>query len=116
MRDTSRQDRIIEPGNRWKRHGRLVIFAIAALIGLGVLIALWMRYDGAGRSVNEANLTLATVERGDFVRDVAADGQVVAAVSPTLYASAAGSVTLQVHAGDVVTKGQLLAEIDSPDL
>jgi HlyD family secretion protein len=116
MRDTSRQDRIIEPGNRWKRHGRLVIFAIAALIGLGVLIALWMRYDGAGRSVNEANLTLATVERGDFVRDVAADGQVVAAVSPTLYASAAGSVTLQVHAGDAVHKGQTLATLDSPDV
>jgi HlyD family secretion protein len=116
MRDTSRQDRIIEPAKGWRRHGRLVLLAIAVLIGVSVLIALWMRYDGTGQSVSRANLTIATVERGDFVRDVAADGQVVAAVSPTLYAPAAGSVTLQVHAGDAVHKGQTLATLDSPDV
>jgi HlyD family secretion protein len=116
MRDTSRQDRIIEPATGWRRHGRLVALAIAVLIGVSVLIALWMRYDGTGQSVSRANLTIATVECGDFVRDVAADGQVVAAVSPTLYAPAAGSVTLQVHAGDAVHKGQTLATLDSPDV
>ena len=56
------------------------------------------------------------VERGSFVRDIAADGQVVAAVSPTLYANALGTVTLKVHAGDSVVKGQVLAVVDSPDL
>jgi HlyD family secretion protein len=43
-------------------------------------------------------------------------GSVVAAVSPTLYASSAGTVILQIHAGDKVSKGQVLAEVDSPEL
>ncbi len=56
------------------------------------------------------------MERGLFVRDIAAEGKVVAAVSPTLYATSGGAVTLQVHAGDTVKKGQVLAVIDSPEL
>ncbi|MEJ0008166.1 MAG: biotin/lipoyl-binding protein [Steroidobacteraceae bacterium] len=48
------------------------------------------------------------------MRDVAADGQVVAASSPTLYAIEAGIISLRVHAGDAVKKGQVLAVIDSP--
>jgi HlyD family secretion protein len=66
--------------------------------------------------VSASRLQIATVERGTFVRDIAADGRVVAAVSPTLYANANGAVTLQVHAGDKVTKGQVLAVIASPEL
>jgi HlyD family secretion protein len=84
-----------------------------ALIFLGVYL---MRYAGAAVSVDRSRLSIATVERGSFIRDVAADGQVVAAVSPTLYANALGTVTLKVHAGDTVTKGQVLAVLDSPDL
>jgi HlyD family secretion protein len=61
-------------------------------------------------------VAIASVERGNFVRDIAADGQVVAAVSPTLYANALGTVTLKAHAGDSVVKGQVLAIVDSPDL
>jgi HlyD family secretion protein len=92
-----------------------VALAVAAA-GLGVLTVYLMKYSGAGVSVSRDRLSIATVERGSFVRDVAADGQVVAAVSPTLYANAAGTVTLKVHAGDTVIKGQELATIDSPDL
>jgi HlyD family secretion protein len=50
------------------------------------------------------------------VRDIAAEGRVVAAVSPTMYATSGGDVTLKVNAGDVVKKGQVLAMIDSPEL
>jgi DNA-binding NarL/FixJ family response regulator len=62
------------------------------------------------------NWAFANVERGPFVRDIAAEGKVVAAVSPTLYATYGGAVTMQVHAGDSVRKGQLLARIESPEL
>src|SRR6202035_2259540 len=55
------------------------------------------RYSGAGVSVSRERLSIAAVERGSFVRDVAADGQVVAAVSPTLYAAVAGTANLQEH-------------------
>jgi HlyD family secretion protein len=71
---------------------------------------------GAGSSVSASRLQIATVERGEFVRDIAADGRVVAAVSPTLYARAGGAVVLKVHAGDKVKKGQVLAVIASPEL
>src|ERR1700733_9499132 len=95
LRDTTGQDRAIE---------------------LAVLLTYLLRYAGAGASVDRSRLSIATVERGSFVRDIAADGQVVAAVSPTLYANAVGTVTLKVHAGDAVTKEQVLAIVDSPDL
>lgn len=116
LRDTAQQDRVIAPASGLKRHRRSLIVGIVVVVALAGLVGLLVRYDGIGRSVSRANLTIATVERGDFIRDVAADGQVVAAVSPTLYAAAAGSVTLQVHAGDAVHKGQVLAVVASPDL
>jgi HlyD family secretion protein len=116
LRDTTGQDRLIERASLWKRHRTLLIVILAALALLSVLLAYLLRYSGAGVSVDRSRLSIATVERGSFVRDIAADGQVVAAVSPTLYADALGTVTLKVHAGDAVSKGQVLAVIDSPDL
>jgi len=116
LRDTAGQDRVIERLSPWKRHRTILLTGLAAVIALGVLIAYLLRYSGAGASVDRSRLTIATVERGSFVRDIAADGQVVAAVSPTLYANALGTVTLKVHAGDTVSKGQVLAVVDSPDL
>jgi HlyD family secretion protein len=116
LRDTAGQDRVIERSSPWKRHRTILLAGLAAVIALGVLIAYLLRYSGAGVSVDRSRLTIATVERGSFIRDIAADGQVVAAVSPTLYANALGTVTLKVHAGDTVSKGQVLAVVDSPDL
>src|SRR5690242_3833935 len=116
IRDTSAQDRIIE------KHVSKKKLAIFAGIGLAVLILLvWLvpgalRLFSAGSSVSASRLQIATVERGAFVRDIAADGRVVAAVSPTLYARANGAVVLQVHAGDKVKKNQVLAVIASPEL
>jgi HlyD family secretion protein len=116
LRDTSAQDRVIEPKNPLRRHRKLILIALAGIAALGMLILILVRYSGAGASVDRARVSIATVERGNFVRDIAADGQVVAAVSPTLYANALGTVTLKVHAGDTVAKGQVLAVVDSPDL
>jgi HlyD family secretion protein len=89
---------------------------------LGVLVALWIivpafnRWASATVTVPLDRLRIATVVRGDLVRDVSVQGRVVAAVSPTLYASASGTITLLVEAGAVVTEGQALAEIISPEL
>jgi HlyD family secretion protein len=116
LRDTSAQDRVIEQKNPLKRHRKLILAALAGIGVLGALIFILTRYSGAGASVDRARVSIATVERGNFVRDIAADGQVVAAVSPTLYANALGTVTLKVHAGDTVAKAQVLAVVDSPDL
>jgi HlyD family secretion protein len=116
LRDTTGQDRVIERASLWNRHRTLIMVILAAIAGLGVLATYLLRYSGAGLSVDRSRVSIATVERGSFVRDIAADGQVVAAVSPTLYANALGTVTLKVHAGDTVSTGQVLAVIDSPDL
>lgn len=116
IRDTSAQDRIIEKRVSKKKLG---IFAAIGVVVLALLV--WvvpgaLRLFSAGSSVSASRLQIASVERGSFVRDIAADGRVVAAVSPTLYANAAGAVVLQVHAGDKVAKGQVLAVIASPEL
>jgi HlyD family secretion protein len=116
LRDTSAQDRVIEPQSPFKRHRKIIIAVLALALALIVLAVYLMRYSGAGVSVDRARVAIASVERGSFVRDIAADGQVVAAVSPTLYANALGTVTLKAHAGDSVVKGQVLAVVDSPDL
>jgi HlyD family secretion protein len=116
LRDTTGQDRVIEPASLWRRHRTPLIIILAAAALVSVLLASLLRYSGAGVSIDRSRLSIAAVERGSFVRDIAADGQVVAAVSPTLYADALGTVTLKVHAGDTVAKGQVLAVIDSPDL
>ena len=91
--------------------------------GLAVLLALatlaWPalnRFGSAQQSVSRQQLRTAVVTRGRFVADVAAQGRAVAAVSPTLYAAAAGVVTLKVAAGESVKKGQLLAEVMSPEV
>ena len=114
--DTSSQDVRLAPPSKLRRN------LVLALVAAGVVIAGWLAAPAVGRWAN-ATLTvpldrvrLATVSRGDLVRDVSVQGRVVAAVSPTLYASAAGTITLEVVAGEQVQEGQVLAAVDSPEL
>ena len=116
IRDTSATDRMVEVKPNRQRRLVLLGVAIAVLVGLVLLGPGMARLFSAGSSVSASRLAFATVERGPFVRDIAAEGKVVAAVSPTLYATSGGAVTLKVHAGDVVKKDQVLATIVSPEL
>ena len=116
IRDTSATDRIIEKRLSKKKLGIFAAIGVVVLVLLVWLVPGALRLFSAGSSVSASRLQIASVERGSFVRDIAADGRVVAAVSPTLYARAGGAVVLQVHAGDKVTKGQVLAVIASPEL
>ncbi len=113
--DTSSQDTLIvrPPGRR-----RLVVAGVVLAL---VAVAAWglpqaRRLLGTGSSVSVDRLGFDDVARGPFVRDIQAEGRVVAAFSPTLFAPQAGAVTLQVHAGDAVRKGQVLATLASPEL
>ena len=115
IRDTSSQDTPLAPTKRGRR--RLVVAGIAvAVLALAAAAPQARRLLGAPNSVSADRLGIDDVTRGPFVRDVQAEGKVVAAFSPTLFAPAAGAVTLQVHAGDSVKKGQVLATIASPEL
>ncbi|HWX66143.1 MAG TPA: efflux RND transporter periplasmic adaptor subunit [Rhodanobacter sp.] len=116
IRDTSAQDRLVEVKPNRKR--QLILLGAGVLV-LGLLAWLMpgiSRLFSVSASVSSSRLAFATVERGQFVRDIAAEGKVVAAVSPTLYAMSGGAVTLKVHAGDTVKKDQVLASIVSPEL
>ena len=114
--DGTSQDRILEAPSFWRRRRRLILTSAGVAAALALLVALAARYAGIEGSFSRSTLTLATVVRGDFVSDIEADGQVVATISPTLYARAPGIVTLKVHAGDPIRRGQTLAVIDDPDL
>ena len=88
-----------------------MLLATAWLVAPGV-----KRWANASAAVPLERLRIAQVTRGNLVRDVSVQGRVVAAVSPTLYATAAGSITLLVEAGSTVDEGQVLATVDSPEL
>ena len=115
IRDTSSQDTVLA---RPKGRRRLVIAAavVAVLALTAWSVPQARRLLGTGSSVSLDRLGLDDVSRGPFVRDIQAEGRVVAAFSPTLFAPQAGAVTLLVHAGDTVKKGQVLGTIASPDL
>ncbi|MBW3566834.1 MAG: efflux RND transporter periplasmic adaptor subunit [Proteobacteria bacterium] len=117
IRDTSAQDVVIDSGPARRR--KLKTAAIAAgAVALLLVIALpaYNRWASAEISVPLERLRIANIERTDFVRDVGVTGRIVAAVAPTLYSTAIGTVTLEVKAGDTVEQGQVLATVDSPEV
>ena len=117
IRDTSAQDQSLgdAPMRRQRRKPWLVAAGVAVL---ALAVAGWVAsgWSAGGRSFDAGRLRIAEVTRGDLVRDIAADGRLIAANSPTLYAIAGGTVALKVVAGDAVKRGQVLAVIDSPEL
>lgn len=117
IRDTSGQDVALDNTPRLRKHRRYLIAAGVAAVALAALsYPALHRWAKAERTVSADEVRLAKVTRGTFVRDVSVDGQIVAAVSPTLYSDVTGTVTLKSVAGDTVKKGQVLAVIDSPEL
>ena len=118
IREPSGQDRPVASAiTPQARNRRRWLAGGASALGL-LMVAAWLLsgWSAGSRSLDAARVRIAVVERGDLVRDISAEGRVIAANSPTLYAVAGGTVTLKVVAGDVVTQGQALAEIDSPEL
>jgi HlyD family secretion protein len=114
--DTSAQDVVLEP----KSNSTKIPLSSALLVFIAVsgwlLTPTVQRWMMAQESVSSERLRLAVVSRGNFVRDVSVQGRVVAAVSPTLYATQTGTITFEVESGDSVHTGQALASIDSPEI
>ncbi len=115
IRDTSAQDRPLATASSVSRRRWWIAAALAIVLGAAIASTL-SAWSGGSRSVDGERVRIAVVTRGDLVRDLSADGRVISANSPTLYAIAAGTLNLEVVAGDAVKRGQALAEIDSPEL
>jgi HlyD family secretion protein len=117
IRDTSATDVVLDPAPRRRRRRHLVLAAAGVGVLLIVLAGLAVRaWMSTASLVSRERVRIAEVSRGPFVRDVAAEGTVIAADNPTLFAIAAGTVTFVMHAGDPVKKGEVLATLDSPAL
>lgn len=115
IRDTSAQDSVITPSQGW-RNRKVAVWGGLALAGVAAGVLLLSAWRGSSQSVSMARLSVAQVSRGTLVRDAAVNGRMVAAISPTLYSTAPSTVTLKVKAGDTVKKGDIVAELESPDL
>ena len=91
FRGTEGQDVAVEakPGRR-----RLVWLgaAVGGLVVILVFAFLIRGWSATEHVVSRERLRIATVTEGPFVRDVSAQGTVVAAVSPTLFAVAPGNI------------------------
>ncbi|MFC3460611.1 efflux RND transporter periplasmic adaptor subunit [Massilia haematophila] len=115
IRDTSLQDALLTPPPAQKAKRRALLVGAAVALA-AVAIALLSNWSASERSVSASRLRIAEVGRGTLVRDASVNGRVVAAVSPTLFATAPAIVNLKVAAGDTVRKGDVLAVLESPDL
>lgn len=116
IRDTTGQDIALKttawPLRRWA----LGVAALAVTYGLWLLFSGWLAQLSTDRSVHSAEIRTAVVARGEVRRELAAEGKLVVANSPTLYSSAEGILTYHYKAGDAVAAGDLLLTIDSPSL
>jgi HlyD family secretion protein len=126
MRDTAAQDRVVREATPpaslsslaslrplWRKYRW---FAIGALLLLAALVWAARAWLSSEQVLTRDRMRAAEVTRGHFVRDVAATGTVVAAVSPTLFAEAPGIVIYKVRAGDTVKPGDVLGVVDSAAL
>ncbi len=115
IRGTEAQDlAVAAPPDRTRQ--KMIGIAGGALLLILVFGLLFRGWSATEHTISRERLRIAKVTEGPFVRDVSAQGTVVAAVSPTLFAVAPGNISYQVRAGDTVTAGQVLATLVSPTL
>ena len=114
--DTSAQDVTIQATSKTRKRVLTGAGLLALIVLAWLAVPSLQRWAGSSISVPKDRLRLALVTRADLVRDVSVQGRVVASVSPSLFAPAVGTITLLVDAGAVVTEGQSLALLDSPEL
>ncbi|MEX2327013.1 MAG: HlyD family efflux transporter periplasmic adaptor subunit, partial [Pseudomonadales bacterium] len=117
IRDTSAQDERIESPRKLNATRVLVALVVISVLAIGVYaFPSYQRWASAEQTVSRDRLRLSTVTRGNLMRDISAQGKVTAAIKPTLFSPAGGAVTIMVQAGDTVKKGELIAQIESPEM
>jgi HlyD family secretion protein len=115
IRGTDAQDLAVaaRPDRTRQKMIGLAAGGLVLILVFGLLIRGWSATE---HTISRERLRIVTVTEGPFVRDVSAQGTVVAAVSPTLFAVAPGNISYAVRAGDTVKSGQVLGTLASPAL
>jgi len=117
IRDTSAQDIQIKDSNNHSTRNISIAGGVLVLVLIG-----WFLFPAIGkllsseRTISLRQIQTAQVTQGDLQRDIAVQGRVIAAISPTLFAPSNGTVSLKVKAGDQVKQGDVIATIDSPEI
>lgn len=117
LKDTSGQD--VQISQTGKKKSLMIKVAAVVLVIAVIGIYAGPKFNNmfsSDMAISKERLRFAVVEKGNLQRDIGVQGRIVAANSPTLYATAPGIVSLFVKAGDTVSKNQKLAEVDSPQL
>jgi HlyD family secretion protein len=115
IENSSSMDRPVVAARNPRRIAAAVAGGVLLLVALFAFpsVSRWLRAD---KSVDASLLRTATVTRGDLVRELSLQGRVVASLSPTLFSSGQGIVSLRTHAGAQVRQGDVLAVIASKEL
>ena len=113
IKDTSAQDVTVDAKSNSKK---IVIIAVVSILFIALAAKAFFGQTSASRSFDRSSVQIAQVEIGDLVRDIVANGRIVAANAPQVYSPEQGFVSLSVKAGDEVYVGQVVAIVDSPEL
>lgn len=117
IKDTSDQDIAISTSQSKSKRWLMITTSVIVITALIWQIApSASRWSQASESISLDRVRIATISRGDFTRDISVLGRVVAAVSPTVYSPADGTITLLIESGHEVKENQPLAILDSPEL
>lgn len=103
-------------GKRKKR--RRIIIAIVVVLVLALLVFMLPSLFGGGRNDANANAIysgdITSVKRSDVTKTVSLNGTLESSKSMAIYTTLNSPVTaLKVRAGDAVTTGQVLAQLDT---
>jgi len=113
IKDTSAQDVAVDAKTNSKK---IAIIAVVSILFIALAAKAFFGQTSASRSFDRSSVQIAQVEIGDLVRDIVANGRIVAANAPQVYSPEQGFVSLNVKAGDEVYVGQVVAIVDSPEL
>ena len=117
IRDTSAQDvNLARPPRNWHKSPKFWGSVISLVVLVFLAYPSIKKLQGAALTVPLERVRLGTVKWGDLIRDVSAQGKIIAAVKPVLFSPSPGRVSLKVHAGDAVQEGTPIAQIFSPEL
>jgi HlyD family secretion protein len=113
--DTQSQDETVLITKK-SLYKKLILISLVTLILLYAAFPAFSQWYSSIPSVDGDTLVIASVIRGDLVRDVAVSGKAVSANAPQLYNTEGGQITLLAKPGETVKRNQVVARVVSPEL